>query len=173
MLGTMIQRKFMRGIRARFRAFLSRYLAAVFVCLCALGAFSVAPVYAQDEEAGEAAEGEEGEAPPIQAIYLPIKPAFVVNYGGAGRLRYLKVELTVRLNSADAANAVREHLPFVRNNLVMLFAAQTNASVTSQEGKEKILSDAREAIRDILEKETEVPRADVVEVLFTSFIVQK
>ena len=123
--------------------------------------------YAQDEE------GEEGEGALPKAIYLPIKPVFIVNYGGAGRLRYLKTEMSVRLATTDAANAVREHLPYVRNNLVMLLAAQTNETVSSQEGKEKILTDAREAIRKIITAETKIPPEDVVDVYFNTFIVQK
>ncbi|VUD53625.1 hypothetical protein TDB9533_01872 [Thalassocella blandensis] len=122
---------------------------------------------------GEAAEGEEGSAAPSAAIYLPIKPQFVVNYGGAGRLRYLKAEVSVRLSTTNAAHAVREHLPYVRNNLVMIFASQTNETVSSQEGKEQMLIDARESIRDILERENSIPREEVVDVYFNTFFVQK
>lgn len=128
------------------------------------------PASEEASEGGEGAEGEEGGA---QAIYLPIKPQFVVNYGGAGRLRYLKAEISVRLATTNAAHAVREHLPYVRNNLVMILASQTNETVSSQEGKEQILIDARESIRDVLERENSIPREEIVDVYFNSFIVQK
>ena len=149
-------------------------------------ALTTSLVHAQDEAADETAseeaaeaEGDEGEAgaegaPATgQAIYLPIKPQFVVNYGGAGRLRYLKAEVSVRLATTNAAHAVREHLPYVRHNLVMLFASQTNETVSSQEGKEQILIDARESIRDILERENGIAREEVVDVYFNTFFVQK
>ncbi len=134
--------------------------------MAAIGFFS-ALAYAQDEEVGGEAEAS------AQAIYLPLKPAFVVNYGGAGRLRYLKTDVSVRVASIDAANAIRFHMPFVRNNLLMLFASQTNETVGSQEGKEKIRSDALEEIRDIVEREDKLQREDIVEVFFNNFIVQK
>ncbi|MFT5082160.1 MAG: flagellar FliL protein [Lentisphaeria bacterium] len=122
------------------------------------------------EEGG--AEGDDA-IDPKQAIYLPIKPQFVVNYGGAGRLRYLKTELSVRVVNVDAAHALRRHMPYIRNNLVSLFAAQTNESVSSQEGREKMRVDALGEIRNILEVENRTPPEDIVEVYFDAFFVQK
>lgn len=132
-------------------------------------------VQEEDAPAENTAEGDmaTGDTATGQAIYLPIKPQFVVNYGDAGRLRYLKAEVSVRLATTDAAHAVREHLPYVRNNLVMLFASQTNETVSSQEGKEKMLADAREAIREIVNRENGIPKEHVVDVYFNSFFVQK
>ncbi len=150
----------------RFLILLKR---ALLVCTLVLShmAFS-------EEEEEAAAEGEEGEVVvEAQAIYLPLKPPFVINYGGAGRLRFLKTEVSVRVTTIDAANSVRSHMPFVRNNLLMLFASQTNQTVSSQDGKQKIRADALEEIRDIVEREEQTPREDIVEVFFNNFIVQK
>ncbi len=133
-------------------------------------------LWAEEEAAEAPAEGEEGEEGAVaeqQAIYLPLKPAFVINYGGAGRLRFLKTEVSVRVTTIDAANAIRKHMPFVRNDLLMLFASQTNKTVSSQEGKEQIRVDALVRIQDIVEREARTPRDHVVEVFFNNFIVQK
>jgi flagellar basal body-associated protein FliL len=54
--------------------------------------------------AGEGAAGVRS-----QAIYVPLDPAFVVNYGGPGRLQFLKAELTVRVGSDRDAAAIRHH----------------------------------------------------------------
>lgn len=132
------------------------------------------PLLAEDEEAAESEEGADGEAvAEKQVIYLPFKPAFVINYGGAGRLRYLKTDVSLRVASINAANSVRRHMPYVRNNLLMLFASQTNKTVSSQEGKEKIRADALEQIRDIVEREEQTPREEIIELFFNNFIVQK
>lgn len=128
-----------------------------------------------DQEAEQEVALEEGEeaASQQQAVYLPLKPAFIINYGESGSLRYVKTDVSVRLKNSDAAYALRTHMPFVRNNLLMLLAAQSDESVTSQEGKEKIRVDALSEIRDILERENRTPREDVVAVYFNNFIVQK
>lgn len=115
---------------------------------------------------------EDGEvAATPQPIYLPIKPAFVVNYGGEGRLRYIKAELTVRLTTSAAASGVRHHLPYIRNNLVRLFAGQTDETIESQEGKEALRTEALKEIQKIVMDEEGVD--GVEEVLFTSLIIQK
>ena len=155
---------------AKARLFLLSALVAV-LCFFALSPQVVAEDEAAEPEE-EVQEGEEG-AVAAPAIYLPLKPTFVVNYGAAGRLRYLKTDVSVRLSSADTANALRNHMPFVRNNLIMLFASQTNATVGSQDGKEAIRRDALEEIRTILEREERIPRESVLEVFFNNFIVQK
>lgn len=111
----------------------------------------------------------EGEAPaPASAIYIPLKPEFVVNFGGAGKLKYLKTNVTLRLGDSAAANSVRHHLPFIRNNLVMLFTAQTTESLESQEGREAMRMAALSEVRELLEREDGLDPAMVVDVLFNS-----
>jgi len=121
--------------------------------------------FAQDEP-------EDADAKPAPAIYLPIKPAFVVNYGGEGKLRYLKTEISVRLQNNETADAVRHHLPFIRNNLVMLFAAQTDDDLQSQEGREMLRSKVLEQVKLVLDQENGDSEG-VIDVFFSTFIVQK
>jgi len=134
--------------------------------------------WAEEEEASadaaseaEAAESAATEKPSGAAIYLPLKPAFIVNYGGVGKLKYLKADVSVRLASSDAANSVRHHLPYIRNNLVMLFSSQTNESLDSQAGREALRVDARAEISKILLEEDN--QDGVIEVFFDTFILQK
>ncbi len=143
------------------------------------------PLYAQeaeeappaDEEAtaegDEGAEGEEGQAtmPHTGAIYIPLKPPFVVNYGGTGRLRYLKADITVRLQDAGAANSVRHHMPYIRNNIVMLLSAQTDESIDSQEGKEALRQEALKEVRDVIMQEDK--REGVIDLYFNTILVQR
>ncbi len=129
---------------------------------------------AEGEESAEGAEGEEGEQmsmPNTGSIYIPLKPPFVVNYGGAGRLRYLKADITVRLQDAGVANSVRHHMPYIRNNLVMLFSAQTDESINSQEGKEALRQEALKEVRDVIMQEDK--REGVVDLYFNTILVQR
>ena len=121
------------------------------------------------EEAG-GAEDPGAATPPGAAIYLPLKPAFVVNYGGAGRLKYFKTELSVRVASTDVANSVRLHLPYIRNNLVMLFSRQMEENLDSQQGKELLRQQALEEIRKVLKEEDGID--GVIDVYFNTFLVQ-
>ena len=140
-----------------------RKLLVVFI----LGCIGLLPVSALAQDSEAPAEGMP------KAIYLPLKPSFIVNYGGKGRLRYIKTDVSVRVASADVANSIRHHLPFVRNNLVMLFAAQTDESISSQAGKEQLRKDALEAVRGVLVAEEGSEPDQVVDLFFNNFIVQK
>ena len=107
----------------------------------------------------------------VGAIYIPLKPAFIVNYGGAGRLKYIKADISLRLQDAVAANSVRHHMPYIRNNLVMLFSAQSDESISSQEGKEALRQEALQTVREVIMKEDQTE--GVVDLYFNAFLIQK
>jgi len=119
---------------------------------------------AEDEE--EAEEGAEEEV--AAAIYIPMKPQFVVNYGGRGKLKYLKAGVTLRLANADAANAVMHHMPYIRNQMVMVFAAQTDETLESMDGRDAMRLSALDEVRQLVAREEGYEPDVVVDVLFNS-----
>lgn len=135
-----------------------------------------------DGEADRAAEMESGDgeadaesaaadSAAAGAIYIPLKPAMVVNYGGAGRLKYIKADLSVRVASVATADSIRHHMPYIRNNLIMLFSAQTDETISSQSGKEALRKESLREIREIIKKEDDME--GVIDLYFNSFILQK
>jgi len=133
--------------------------------LIALGiSLTTTSLQAQEEE-------EEVAAPPARAIYIPLKPPFVVNYGGVGRLRYLKAELSVRVTSVMGANSIRHHMPYIRNQLILLFSKQSEQTLDTQEGKEMLRQEALLAIHSILEEED--GESELVDVYFNQLVLQK
>lgn len=124
------------------------------------------PAWAEDEEVEEGAEEALN-----SAIYIPLAPPFVVNYGGTGRLKYLKAEMSVRAANVQTSEAVTHHMPLIRNALVLLMSRQTDEDINSQIGVENLLSAARDEINALLEAEQSAH--EVVEVYFNSFVVQK
>lgn len=126
-------------------------------------AFTASPVVqAQDEEAPAKSE----------AMYIPLLPPFVVNYGGAGRLKYLKAEMTVRVQSIEGAQRVRHHMPAIRDKLVSLLSKQEELVIDTQEGKEQLRKDALTEIQQVIELE-EGSESGVVDVFFDNLVVQR
>jgi len=126
--------------------------------------------WAQDEEA----EGADGEPAKARPIYIPLKPPFVVNYGGKGKLKYLKAELSVRIASNKEASFVRHHMPMIRNNIVLLFSRQNDEDIDTQEGKELLRLAALEEIRSIvMAEEGEENGPGIVDLYFNNFVIQK
>ena len=91
--------------------------------------------------------------------YLPIKPALVVNYGGPGKVKYIKAEISLRVEDEKSAEEVTHHMPLVRDTLIMLISSVTDEQMASGEGKEKMRRDALARLNEVLEA-AEHPAAD-------------
>jgi flagellar FliL protein len=139
----------------------SQYLKALLVILL----FVATPVFAQDEEAGEG----EGAAPVAASQYIDLKPSFIANFGGPGKLRYLKADITLRVE-ANGISSIRHHMPYIRHALVMLLSRQSSEDISSMEGKELLRQNCLEAVRTVLLEED--GEQQVVDLLFSSFVVQ-
>jgi len=68
--------------------------------------------------------------------YIPLEPALVVNYGGPGKARFIKAELSIRTETGEDATEVMHHLPLIRDRLVSILSAQTEEAISTAEGKE-------------------------------------
>lgn len=118
-----------------------------------------------------AAYAEDGEEQG-EVQYIELHPSFVTNYSSDGRrLKYLKADISVRVRGQDAADKVTHHMPYIRNDLVLLLSAQTDADIASYEGKESLRQRALKAVQKVMEKEEGKQLVD--DLLFTSFVVQK
>jgi len=135
-----------------FRFFLSRFFIIVF----SLTALSV-----------EAKSNAAGNSP-----YIPLDPPFVVNYGsGAGKIKFLKAELSVRADDPATANAVRHHMPLIRNGLILLLSSQTDETIHTLEGKQALREAALIEINRLLAQEAG-PQIVVRDVLFNNLVMQ-
>lgn len=134
------------------------------LCVLLMTAMISQAVLAQDEEAA-AAESEGSQ-------YIDLKPAFIANYGGVGRLRYLKAEIALRVGGgAKGPAGIRHHMPQIRHSLVMLMSRQTEEDISTMEGKEMLRQNALTAVREVLLKED--GEQYIQDLLFKSFIVQR
>jgi len=104
------------------------------------------------------------------AIYLPLEPAFVVDFMVDNKQRYLQLSLTVKSRNQVQIDALKVHLPLIRNSLVLLFASQDFAELQTAAGKLALKAAAIDAINGILTQET--GSEGVEDVLFMNFVMQ-
>ncbi|MDO9316590.1 MAG: flagellar basal body-associated FliL family protein [Gammaproteobacteria bacterium] len=104
--------------------------------------------------------------------YVDLAPAFVTNYDGGGRLRYLKIDVSVRARK-PTDEAVLHHMPYIRNSLVRLFSSQLEENISSTDGKEALRLAALEEIRRILTELDGAGAENILELYFTSFVIQQ
>jgi len=133
---------------------------AMFFMLKSMGVF--------DKGGGES-HREAAAEPPPPAIYHTLEP-IVVNINDNGRIRFLQAKMDVMARSQEVIDAVTQHMPRIRNELVLLLSSQTVESVSTPEGKEALRKAALERIQAVLQKEIGEP--GVEDVFITSLIVQ-
>ena len=102
--------------------------------------------------------------------YLHLEPAFVVNYGSTGRMKYLRTEIALKVSGNDAAATVSQHKPYIRNNLVMLLSAQEAETMNSSQGRESLRKVALDEVRALMVKLEGSPLVD--DLFFSNFVVQ-
>lgn len=128
-----------------------------------------AGLYAEGEEEGD---GEGGEPAVLERpIYVPVKPAFVVNYGGPGKLKYMKLEVSLRAKDTVSSNAIRHHMPLIRDYLVSAFSRLKDEDVDTQEGKENIRLTVFEGVKELLKEED--GEEGVTGLYFNNFVIQR
>ena len=114
----------------------------------------------------------EEEAPAENTVtkYIHLEPAFVLNYGSEGRMKYLRTEVALRVSSTDAASRVSHHKPYIRNNLVMLLSAQDGDVMNTAQGRESLRKVALDEVRALMVLLEGSPYVD--DLYFNNFVVQ-
>jgi flagellar FliL protein len=130
---------------------------------------NVIPLGSPQEQTG--GEGEQAtETATTPPTYVRLDPAFTVSFSGEDDLQFLQLDLQVTTQEAEVEDAIKQHMPAIRNALVLLFSSQKATDLKSRAGKEELRQRALEEIQRVLEKST--GKAGVNDVLFTSFVMQ-
>ncbi|SEM72789.1 flagellar FliL protein [Pseudomonas sp. ok272] len=106
----------------------------------------------------------------LAAIYEPLAPAFVANYNQNGRQRYMQVSITLQARNQADLDALKVHMPVIRNNLVMLFSGQDFDTLATPVGQEMLRQKATASVQEVAQKE--VGKVVVEQLLFTNFVLQ-
>jgi flagellar FliL protein len=119
-----------------------------------------------------AAEATAEPAVPVKlpAVYEELAPAFVVNFTHQGRARYMQVNVALMARDQAQLDALKVHMPVLRNRLVMLFSSTDFAALMTATGKEALRQQATASVQELAQKETGKPTVE--QVLFTNIVLQ-
>lgn len=116
------------------------------------------------------AKGGPAAAPKPPPLYLPMEPAFVVNFTANPNARFLQINLQVSARDSTVLEQVEKHSPAIRNSLVLLFSSQDPMVLNSREGKEDLRRQTLEEINRVLKGQAGI--AGVEDVFFTNLVMQ-
>jgi len=126
----------------------------------------------KEKDEADAAPAEDGDKPPPQkaALYLEFSPAFVVNLADEEAMRFLQINVEIMTRDSTVIDAAKDHMPRIRNALMLLLSQQKAHEIASREAKEALEAKALEEVVAALKAEN-APSA-VEAVYFTSFVIQ-
>ncbi|MEA1868298.1 MAG: flagellar basal body-associated FliL family protein [Thermodesulfobacteriota bacterium] len=102
--------------------------------------------------------------------YFVLNPVFVTNLQDKNKQRYLQINVQVMARDSEAIEAVKLHMPVIRNNLTLLFSSKNSKELNNRSGIEKLREETLSEIHKILMEN--LGREGIEEVYFTSFVIQ-
>lgn len=119
------------------------------------------------EVADEAPKKAVRKGPPT---FAPLDP-FTVNLADRDAERFAQIGITLELEAAKDAETVKQFMPAIRHNVLMVLAHKTAAELLERDGKLKLADEVRrEALRALEADDADDP--PVRSVQFSTFIVQ-
>jgi len=148
----------------------SRKLLVIAVSAALLLALGVGGYVWQSSQSTSAGTGKSTPKIAKAELYLPLDPAFVVNFRDAESLRYLQVGVTLMSHDPHAIEVAKAADPVIRDALVALFSNQDFAIIGDAAGRQKLQGEALDAVRKIVQARLGRPGIDAL--YFTSFVMQ-
>ena len=103
-------------------------------------------------------------------IYVPLHPAFVVNFENQEQVSFLQVNIQIMTYDVSVEGALKVHMPAVRNELLLLLGGKQYHEINTREGKRALSEESIELIKQVLKS---VDEPNSIEALyFTSFVMQ-
>ena len=106
--------------------------------------------------------------------YVKLDPGFTVNLQPGDPVAFLQVNLQILTFDEDISEALKKHIPTIKNNLGVIFSTQASADLKTLEGKEKlrviVLKDIQKVIARFEDGEEAAKKVE--NVFFTSFVMQ-
>ena len=119
-------------------------------------------------------EGKTVGEPKGPPLYLPLDPPLVASLEDKGAIRFLQVTVEIMSRDEHVITDLKNHMPVIRNNLLMLLGGQSIPSLTNRDEKEKLRQASLAEVQKIMEenKGAEEHPGKVEDLYFTSFVVQ-
>lgn len=105
----------------------------------------------------------------VAPVFVPLE-TFTVNLQPDPDERFLQLDITMQVKSAEEGEKIKVQMPQIRSRLLMLLTSKQAAEISSTEGKQAL---TEEIIAELKKPFTEKGKPqEVLGVFFTSFVIQ-
>ena len=122
---------------------------------------------AENDASAEAAEPQVKVADPV---YQGLDPDFVVAFQNPKTVRFIKLSIEVMARDDDVIEAVKLHMPAVRDRVIILLSSKSEEDLLDTDGKEQLREEVLTSVQNVLKENSDSP--DVEAVYFTNFVMQ-
>jgi flagellar FliL protein len=105
------------------------------------------------------------------ATFVNLDP-FTVNLRPEAEDQYLQVGLTLKVTEAGTTDAIKLHMPEIRNKILLLLGDKKASEISTSEGKQQLSTELLDAIRLSISITAPKAQQEITDVLFTSFVIQ-
>ena len=109
-------------------------------------------------------------APQGKPIYMALEPPLIVNFDRNGRIGFVQASIQLMARNQAVIDGAKEHLPVVRNNLIMLFSGKNFQDLVGREAREALRIEALEEVNKLLSELGVAGRFE--DLYFTGFVMQ-
>ena len=125
----------------------------------------------KEPPADEMAMEEEMMEEPEMAIYHELHPAFVANFTGKSKKKYMQVYIVALANEESVIDDLKLHMPAVRNDILMTLSRTTSDEIETVEGKEMLRQKVLTTVKDTMMEKTGKDE-NIKDLYFTKFVAQ-
>ncbi|MEE4245120.1 MAG: flagellar basal body-associated FliL family protein [Kangiellaceae bacterium] len=124
-----------------------------------------------DDSAGDSAEtSEEVEEIKEPAIYVGVPEAIISAIKGNKKDRMVQIKMSFLVRGAEAEEAVKKHMPRLKNDLLLLVGQQIADDIITPDGRNTLQEKALTVVQETM---TQLESKPMIEkVLFVSFVMQ-
>jgi flagellar FliL protein len=138
--------------------------------LVAIGASVGGTLYFVQRSAPESVTAEEAPAEAAKAVYHSMRPPFVVNFITENKSRYLQADITLMSRDTGVIEAIIDHSPLVRSQILQYLSDQNFTQLRTDDGKEKTRVELKKILNEQLLAQAQV--SGIESVLLTNFVLQ-
>ena len=152
----------------------SKKLIIIIVAAVLLIGGGAAAFFMMGDDSAQLAEGENPDGEVIEekgpAIYVGVPNAITANLAGDRRSRTVQIKMSFLVRSEEAKEHIRQHMPQLKNDVLMLVSQKDAKELKTPEGRQKLQAEALATVQKTL---TELVGEPTIEkVLFVSFVMQ-
>ncbi len=114
-------------------------------------------------------EAEKEEAAHVEPAFVKLE-TFTVNLNPEDGEKYLQVDITLSASGKEEAASIEEHMPLVRNRVLMVLTSKMASEISSMEGKKALSKEIAAQVNQPFSAGAKPQK--VSDVFFTSFVIQ-